>query len=705
MSALRHPDWHVFAEQRFRRRGAVAASRQVFRGEPYMVLSDRVTGQHLRLSARAQDLWRMLDGRRTAQEIWDDLIRRPATAPSQSELVEWLMHLVGSGLVLSDHDLDARYLTERATKKRAGQIEQRAASPLAIRVRLFDPDPLVRATWPFVRPLFTKAGGVAVALLLAVALTLAILNAEALAGGLDTLLLSQLGLLSLALAYPVMKAVHELSHCYALHAFGGRVREFGIMFLIFFPVPYVEASEATALPDKRARMLVGAAGILSELAIAALAFLLWLALEPGVERAIVFNFVLIGSVSTILFNGNPLLKFDAYYVLADWLEMPNLAHRAGDFLGDRFLSRVAGLRQEDFQPPDEARILAIYGVLSIAYRVFLTLTIALIVSRWFFVIGLALASWAMVMGIAWPLAKVGRKGWRRAREQNKGRSAAMRTAVFLAGLAALSTLVPLPFAARGEGKVVPGAEARIVAGTSGVIDRPLASDGAELPAGAPVLALADPELSARLEVLTVSLDFLAEAASRPGLGATERQNLARELDVARQRRADALDRQAELTVSAPVAGRLSWAEGETPLPGAFVARGQVLGHVVAPGALELVMALPAAYAGLSREGERAAIRLPDGTELRLPLARQRVVDTGAQVPPELLTSGGGPVPEQPGAPGRALDTAWIAWAEPDRDLSAWSGMRFDVRVDLGTASAAEQALFHIRRLLVRVIRV
>jgi putative peptide zinc metalloprotease protein len=705
LSALRHPDWHVFAEQRFRRRGAVAASRQSFRGQPYVVLSDRVTGQHLRLSARAQDLWRMLDGRRTAQQIWDDLIRRPATAPTQAELVEWLMQLVGAGLVLSDHDMDARYLSERAAKKRAGMIEQRAASPLAIKVRLFDPDPAVRATWPFVRPIFSMAGAAAVAVLLSVALVLAVINAEALAGGLDTLLLSQLGLVSLALAYPVMKAVHELAHCYALYAFGGRVREFGVMLLIFFPVPYVEASEATALPDKRARMLVGAAGIVSELTVAALALLLWLALEPGVERAIVFNFILIGSVSTLLFNGNPLLKFDAYYVLADWLEMPNLSQRAGDFLGDRFLSRVAGLRQEEFPPRDEARILAVYGILSIAYRAFLTLTIALIVSRWFYVIGLALAAWALVMGLIWPLVKLARKGWRGARAQNKGRSAVMRTLVFLSILAGLIGFVPLPFAAKGSGQIVPLQNARIVALTGGTVDGVVARDGAQVAVGDPVLALADPELSARLDVLTVSLDFLTEAATRPGLGVTERQGLERELEVARRTRMDALERQEALTVAAPLAGRLSWLDGEPPLPGAFVARGEVLGHILAADALELVIALPAAYAGLAGETQTAAVLLPDGTELLLPLARNRVVDTGGEVPPELLVSAGGPVPEQPGNPGRALDTAWIAWAVPDRDLTGHAGMRFDVRVDLGTATAAEQALFHLRRLLVRVIRV
>ncbi len=705
MSALRHLDWHVFAEQRFRRRSAVTTTRQVFRGEPYIVLSDQVTGQHLRLSARAQDLWRMLDGARTAQQIWADLIKRPATAPSQAELVEWLMHLVGSGLVLSDHDLDARYLTERTVRKRSGMIEQRAASPLAIKIKLFDPDPIVRVTWPLARMLFTRSGAVAIAVLLVTAIVLAGLNAAELRGGLDSLLLSQIGLLSLALAYPVMKALHELAHCYALYAFGGRVREFGIMLLIFFPVPYVEASEATAFPDKRARMLVGAAGILAELTIAALALLIWLGMEPGVERAVVFNFVLIGSVSTLLFNGNPLLKFDAYYVLADWLEMPNLAQRAGAYLGDRFLTRIIGLRPEDEPPRDEARILAIYGTLALGYRVFLTLTIALIVSRWFFVVGLMLAAWAIVMGLVWPLAKLAKKGWDRSRAQNRGPTALVRLTVFAALLVGAFGFVPLPFSARGEGQVVPVPEAQIIVGTSGQVAQALAGDGARVDGAQPILRLSDPELAARLDVLTVSLNFLTEASARSGLSATESQRLQREMEVATQTRADALIRQAALTVTAPLAGEIAWEGAAPPLPGRFLPRGQVLGHVISPDALELVMALPAAYSGLARETAGAAILLPDGRRLDLPFDRERIVDIGGQVPPELLTSGGGVVPEQPGNPGHALDTAWIAWATPAQDLTPYAGMRFDVRVDLGTATAFEQIVFQLRRLMVRVIRV
>ncbi len=311
MTALRHPDWHVFAEQRFRRRGAIEVSHQDFRGEGMIVLSDKLTGQYLRLAAGARELWQALDGRRSAQDIWEDWMRRPATAPSQFDLVSWLMQLVQQGFVLSDHQLDPNTLSERQRRQRGAQIEQRAASPLAIRVRLFDPDPIVRWLWPVVGGLFTRLGGLAVLALLVTAAVLAGQNADVLLQGADAALVSQSGLIGLALVYPVMKAVHELAHCLALYRFGGRVHDCGVMLLVLFPVPYVDASESLALADKRARMLVSAAGILAELVMAAVALMLWLVIEPGIERALLFNVMVIGSVSTLLFNGNPLLKFAA----------------------------------------------------------------------------------------------------------------------------------------------------------------------------------------------------------------------------------------------------------------------------------------------------------------------------------------------------------------------------------------------------------
>lgn len=705
MSALRHPDWHLLSDQKFRRRAAVSMSHQMFRGEAFVVLCDRVTGHNLRLTERAQELWQLFDGRKTLNDIWEYLMRRPAIAPGQGEMVEWVMQLVGSGLILSDHELDPIYLSDRTNKRRSSTMEQRFASPLAIKVKLFDPSWLVRKTYPLVGMLFTPFGGLMVVTVLFSAFVMAVMNWQALFQSADQTILSQSGLLGLALAYPIMKGLHELSHCYALYRFGGQVREFGIILLLFFPVPYVEASEATALPDKRARMLVGAAGILSELFIASIALMLWLQIEPGVERALLFNFVLIGSVSTVLFNGNPLLKFDAYFVLADYLEMPNLAQRSGEFLQDRFLSRILGLRSDVHPRPGEARILGTYGTLALSYRMLLTLTIALLVSTWFFVFGVLLAVWAVIMGVVWPLMKVCKKGFQMTKAQNRTRRVLVRLMVFLAMMTGLATLVPLPFSAQGGGRILPLASAEVSVETSGLIAATDIVDGMEISAGMQIMRLDNPSQTARRLAMDMNVTFLQEALSRSGLSVPERQRFERELEVARTALANAENLEQALDVRAPMTGRISWQGGSPPPPGAFAYRGDRLGHIINPEALQVVTAFPAAYSGRINEDAILRILLPNGDEVARPIARSRVVDVGQQVPPELLASAGGPVPEQPDRPGMALDTSYIVWAAPEGDLSAWVGARVVARIDLGQASALEQIVFHVQRLFLRVTRV
>lgn len=705
MTALRHPDWHLFAEQRFRRRGAVDVSHQVFRGEGFIVLSDKLTGQYLRLAEGARELWQALDGRRSAQDIWEDWMRRPASAPSQPDLVSWLLQLAQQGFILSDHRLDARTLGERQKRQRGARIEQRAASPLAIRVRLFDPDPLVRAIWPFARLLFTKGGAVALGALVALAAVLAVQNADRLGQGADAALLSQAGLAGLALVYPAMKLVHELAHCLALYRFGGRVHDFGVMLLVLFPVPYVDASQSLSLPDKRARMLVSAAGIFAELAMASIALILWLVIEPGLERAILFNIMVIGTVSTLLFNGNPLLKFDAYYVLADALELPNLASRSGALLADAFGRRVLGLRPDFVAEPGASAVLGLYGVLSLGYRLMLTMTIAFLVSGLFFVIGLALGIWALVTGLLWPMAKTAMKLWKDARAQARQGRALLRLTGALMIAGGVLFAVPLPFSVIGSGRIVALPDARIVAGMSGWVEAGALEDTAPVTGGQVLLVQSDPEGAARLASLTAALSYQDEALLRSGLTPAERDVLGRERRLTVEMRDEAARDAAATHLSSPLGGRLVWAGGQAPLPGRYLFRGQPLGHVAAEGAMQAVVALPAAFSGLARvrmQGIHA--RMPDGTRLDLRLLRDQVVDVGGTVPPELLAGQGGPVAEDPQAPGRVLDTVWVIWAAGAADLSDWAGMRLEVRLDLGTASAAEQLMFHAQRLFLRVVR-
>ena len=155
--------------------------------------------------------------------------------------------------------------------------------------------------------------------------------------------LSTENLFLLAFIYPFSRLFHEFGHAYAVKRWGGEVHEMGVMLIVFMPLPYVDASWSSAFPEKSRRMFVGAAGIMVDIFLASAAIIVWVLAEPGAVRAVAYNVIFVAGLSTLLLNGNPLLRFDSYYILADFLEIPNLADRANKYLGyliKRYLLRI-----------------------------------------------------------------------------------------------------------------------------------------------------------------------------------------------------------------------------------------------------------------------------------------------------------------------------------------------------------------------------
>jgi putative peptide zinc metalloprotease protein len=190
----------------------------------------------------------------------------------------------------------------------------------------------------------------------------------------------------LYLAFILVKVFHEFGHAFACKKFGreegtgGEVHAMGIMFLVFMPLPYIDASSAWAFRRKWHRAVVGAAGVLVELAIAAVAAIVWARTAEGTAfHAIAYNVMFIASISTVIFNGNPLLRFDGYYVLSDLVEIPNLSQRALGYL--YYLVRRYVWRVRKVQSPAHTRgegvWFVVYGVASTAFRVFISIRIVL----------------------------------------------------------------------------------------------------------------------------------------------------------------------------------------------------------------------------------------------------------------------------------------------------------------------------------------
>lgn len=373
------PDHGRPLELTFRRDLVVV--RQFFDGRDHRVVKDPVSLRFHRLLREEYDLLRLLDGRRSLQQIQREL--QTLHAPQKFNL-ESMSTFVASmhqaGLVDSELAGQARPLLERRDKLRRRRLLQWIRSPLSIRLRGIDPTPLFERLYPCIRWCFTRPALVAASLLILSALMLfAVYHAEVLKR-LPTwqAFFTPTNLLLLLALTAAIKVLHELGHGLTCHHFGGEVPDLGLMFLVFAPCLYCNVSDAWRLP-KHARLAIGAAGILVELVLASLAAFGWWLSQPGLFNQLCLGTMFVSGVSTVLINGNPLMRYDGYFLLSDLLETPNLAEKSSAVVRQFFAQLCFGHNQESdsLLPVRRRGLLAAYAVASTIYRIVLTLTITL----------------------------------------------------------------------------------------------------------------------------------------------------------------------------------------------------------------------------------------------------------------------------------------------------------------------------------------
>ncbi|MEJ2725300.1 MAG: PqqD family peptide modification chaperone [Deltaproteobacteria bacterium] len=269
--SLFSPSWYRVAGLRPRLRSHVEIHRHHYRGELWYVLQDHASGRFQRFTPAAYQIIGLMDGKQTVQEIWDKVRARLAEeAPTQEEVIRLLSQLHAVDALQADVVPDTAELLKRFEKRRFGKWKQNLRSPLFMRFPLIDPERiLTRFQW-LARPFFSWAGFILWIVVVTWAVFQAGVHWPELTRNITDLILAPKNLVVLWLTFPFLKAFHEFGHGFAVKLKGGEVHEMGIMFLVFTPIPYVDASAASAFREKRERALVCAAGILVEVFIAAL---------------------------------------------------------------------------------------------------------------------------------------------------------------------------------------------------------------------------------------------------------------------------------------------------------------------------------------------------------------------------------------------------------------------------------------------------
>ncbi len=708
--ALHSPSWYRVADLAPRLRSHAQVHRSVFRGEIWYVIEDHATGAYLRVSQAAWRLIGLMNGRRTVQEIWQAAAEKLGDdLPTQDETIQLLIRLHQADVLHAAIPPDMARVVARGRKDSRKKRLASVRNPLAIRIPLFDPDGLVRATGWLVRPLF---GWVGVLLWLAVViggLVAGLQNLEALQNNVTDRALSAGNILIIAAIYPLVKALHELGHAYAVRHWGGEVHEIGIMLLVFMPVPYVDASASSAFRSKWRRAGVAAAGIIVELFLAGAAMLLWTQLEPGLLRAAAMNVVLLAGVSTLFFNGNPLLRFDGYYVLADLAEIPNLGTRSTQhlqYLAQRYLFGMANA-VSPVMAPGEATWFTVYGILSLIYRYMIMVAIMMLVAGMFFEVGLLLALWAGILLLVVPVAKgIGFVFGSPRLEGHRPRAIAV-TGALCAAATWILFVQPVPSTTVVQGVVRAPESAKAMAGANGFVEDLLAARGKRLAAGDPILRIEDPLLEAQVTLLESRIKELR--LRRFEALATDRVQadlIAQELALARERLALAVERRGEQVLVAPVSGRLIMPDGKD-LVGRFVNRGDVLAWVMGDESGLVRAVIPESEISLVRQRvETIDMRRASRPAQTIPVDVSRESPAALQVlpSPALAADAGGPIPTDPTArqPLTPIGTVFMVDLRPadGRPLTR-IGERVWIRFHHGDAPLGAQLLRSVRQVFLR----
>jgi len=710
--------WYRVAELRPRLRSTVQTYRQQYRGRMWHIVRDPANNQFFRVDDAGYFFVAMLDGRRTVSQVWEVCNEKLGDrAPTQNEVIQLLGQLYTSNLLQADLPPDAAGMFERYRKRIRREVTGYITNFLFVRIPFFDPENILRA-WVHVFGWIFSWFGLALWLgLLAYAGNLMIGNIDGLLDQTQSVIQPD-NLFLLSITFVVIKAIHEFGHGFACKRFGtqngtgGEVHTIGIMLLVFMPVPYVDASSSWAFRSKWQRAVVSAAGMYVELAVAAIAVIVWAntAADTTVHK-LAYNTIFIASVSTLLFNGNPLLRYDGYYLLSDVLEIPNLAQRSKQYLYYLVKKYIYGARRvhTTARGAGEKFWLLTYAIASSIYRVFISIAILLFIADALFFVGAIMAAAAIVTWVFVPLGK-----WMKylatSGELTRCRTRAIATtALFFAAIILSIGVIRAPDWQRAEGIIEPRRLQVVNMQTDGFIQHALETDTAVGP-DAVLITAQNRQLETQLQLRSAER-VVAERRYREAL--RDEDTAAVQVYEQHLRHIDAdVDRlQRELdALRVHPRHRGVWVAPQVDeMNGAYLSRGKAVGLVASDDDL-IVRVVTDQYLGprVAEElgiGAKVELRVNGRPDDELTGAIERILQAGSEQLPSaaLGYAAGGLMQTAMDDPTRTVQRFFEVLIrvprEDARRLRLLSGQRIAVRFTLDKKPLAQQWYLEIRQLV------
>ncbi len=494
-----------------RKRPDLTANRQRYQGTGYWVVKEPIGLQYFRFHDEEFYILNMLDGHVSLQQIKDGFEQR--FAPQKitfGDLQQFIGMLHRSGLVISNSPGQGKALRERGRKKKNKELIGKFANVFALRYRGFDPEKILNAILPWFGWMFTVPALFFFAALFLSASLLLATQYDTVYAKLPTFqqFFAADRWLILALTMAVVKVLHEFGHGLSCKKFGGECHEIGFMLLVFTPCLYCNVSDSWMLPNKWKRVWIGAAGIYVEMILASIAAFVWYFTEQGTTiNDLCLNMMFLNVVSTVLVNGNPLLRFDGYYILMDALEIPNLRQKSTEVLKRWFQKTCLGLELQDdpFLPTRGRFLFGMFTIASVIYRWVVVFSICWFVIKVLEPYGLqAIGRMVAVIGFAGLVMQPVIQTWKFCR--TPGRLSKVKRTPLLITLGTVAAVIagvcyiPLPHHIDCAFEVRPSEAGAVYAGTSGRIQWTVEPQQL-VQENDPVAILDNPDLTIRLAEL------------------------------------------------------------------------------------------------------------------------------------------------------------------------------------------------------------
>lgn len=696
------PNGQAAENLRVRLRPDLIIQPQFYEGMTHYVIKDPIALKYFRFKAEEYFLLQMLDGKHTLIDIKRafEAKYRPQTI-SIEDLTRFAAQLHEAGIGLIDSPDQAKALIRRRRKRQWRKVLQAFASVLYIKVPLFDPERLLNWMLPYFRWLYSTWFNIFSVTMMLSAILLVISQWDTFVARLPDYesFFNWRTIVYFWCSLAIVKVIHEFGHGLTAKYFGGEVHEMGMLMLVLTPCLYCDVTDSWLLPNKWHRIWISAAGIYVECFLASIATFVWWNTEPGLLNSLCLATMFICSVNTILFNANPLLRYDGYYVMSDWLEIPNLRIKSTQFFTYLIQDKVLGLEVpvQSYLPKARRSLFVTYAVTSYLYRWVVIFSITL------FLYGLLkpykLGSISAMLAIASvvpmliiPLYKsikfIRTPG--RMRKVKKARAASY--AIGLVTVVALILMIPTPLRVQGTLVLMVAKPEKVYAEVPGRLTDLKVRDGEWVKAGTLIASLSNYEkmiersdLQMQHDVNIVKASYYSRSSDNASRGLSRvHMNMAHDLEPTLTKVNEQI---AKLNLTAPRDGMVMGVPHRETV-GSWIQPDKPFCEVGDPRRLEAHLIMDQGDIDLVKVGRKSWVKIYGESELTWTRRVSEVATRNREeVPPELSNLAGGEIatkPDQKTGQIKPLSSVYEVIIPIDNDaLTLHPGQRGFAKIDGG----------------------